>query len=246
MIGAGLSAVLSMVLPANSIIRLIGALPLVLFLPGYAITAALFPPRSLGIPERLLFSLGLSVSVTALAGLALNLTPWGMQTSTWAIAVAGIVVSASAIAWRRRRDAAITSAPVDLKFKPRFRDGLLLGLAVLVTGAAIGLTRLPVAPNDVAGYTTLWMIPAATGSSTDFRLGLTSAEFTETRYRLQVSAGDRVVQDWPELSLKPGEAWETTIGLQNDQVVSGPITAELYRLDNPTTVYRHVLLRRGD
>ena len=90
------------------------------------------------------------------------------------------------------------------------------------------------------------MIPAATGSSTDFQLGLTSAEFTETRYRLQVSVSDRVVQDWPELSLKPGEAWETTIGLQNDQVVSGPIAAELYRLDDPSTVYRHVLLRRGD
>lgn len=246
MIGAGLSAVVSLALPANSLIRLSGALPLVLFLPGYAISAALFPPRSLGVPERLLFSLGLSVSVTALAGLALNWTPWGLQTNTWAITLAAMVVAASAIAWRRRQTAAITNAPVDLKFKPRLRDGLLLGLAFLVMGAAIGLTRLPVEPKDVAGYTTLWMIPAATGRSTDFQLGLTSAEFTETRYRLQVSVSDRVVQDWPELSLKPGEVWETTIGLQNDQVVSGPIAAELYRLDDPTTVYRHVLLRRGD
>jgi hypothetical protein len=246
MIGAGLSALLSMVLPANSLIRLIGALPLVLFLPGYAISATLFPPRSLGIPERLLFSLGLSVSVTALAGLALNWTPWGLQTNTWAITLAAIVVVASAIAWRRRQTVASTVAHVDPKFKPRLRDGLLLGLAFLVMGAAIGLTRLPVTPKDVAGYTTLWMIPADTGSSTDFQLGLTSAEFTETRYRLQVSVSDRVVQDWPELTLKPGEAWETTLGLQNDQLVSGPIAAELYRLDDPTTVYRHVLLWRGD
>jgi hypothetical protein len=169
-----------------------------------------------------------------------------LQTSTWAVALAAIVVLASAIAWRRRRDAAITSAPVELKFKLRLRDGLLLGLAVLVTGTAIGLTRLPVAPNDVAGYTVLWMVPADTGNSTNILLGLTSAEFTEMRYRLQVSASDRVVQDWPELSLKPGEAWETTIGLQNDQVVSGSIVAELFRLDNPTMIYRHVLLRRGD
>jgi uncharacterized membrane protein len=246
MVSAGLSAVLSMVIQADSIVRSIGALPLVLFLPGYAITAALFLPRSLGIPERFLFSLGLSVSVTALAGLALNLTPWGLQTSTWAIALTGIVVVASAIAWRRRRDAAITSAPVDLKFRPRLRDGLLLSLAVLVTGAAIGLTRLPVAPNDVVGYTTLWMIPAETGNSTEFRLGITSAEFTETRYRLQVSVGDRVIQAWPELSLKPGEAWETTFGLQSDQVASGSIVAELYRLDNPTLIYRQVKLWRGE
>ena len=230
MVIAGLSAVLALVLPADSIVRLICALPLVLFLPGYAITAALFPPRSLGVPERLLFSLGLSVIVTALAGLALNLTPWGLQTSTWAIALAAIVVAGRRHRLaRRRQDAAITAVPVDMKFKLRFRDGLLLGLAVLVTGTAIGLTRLPVAPNGVAGYTSLWMIPANPGNSNDFRLGLNSAEFAETRYRLQVSVGDQVVQAWPELSLKPGEAWETTIGLQSNQVVSGTIVADLYQ-----------------
>src|SRR5512139_3161335 len=114
MIIAALSAALALVLPADSIVRLMCALPLVLFLPGYAITAALFPPRSLGVPERLLFSLGLSVIATALTGLALNVTPWGLQTSTWAIALAAIVWLACAIAWRRRRqDAAITAVPVD-------------------------------------------------------------------------------------------------------------------------------------
>jgi len=246
MVGAGLCAVLALVLPVNSIVRLICALPLVLFLPGYAITAALFPPRSLGNPERLLFCLALSVSVTALTGLALNLTPWGLQTSTWAIALAAIVLLACTIAWRRRQATAINATPIDMKFKLRFRDGLLLGLAILVTGAAIGLTRLPVAPDGVAGYTSLWMIPAEPSNSNALRLGLNSAEFTDTRYRLQVSVGDQVVQAWPELSLKPGEIWETTIGLQSNQVVSGTIVADLYKLDNPTTIYRHVKLWRGE
>jgi hypothetical protein len=246
-ISAALSAVFALVLPSDSIVRLMCALPLVLFLPGYAIAAALFPPRSLGIPERLLFSLGLSVIATALTGLALNLTPWGLQTSTWAIALAAIVLLAGIIAWRRRRqDTAITAAPIDLKFKLRLRDGLLLGLAILVTGAAIGLTRLPVAPNGITGYTSLWMIPANPSSSTDFRLGFNSAEFTETRYRLQVSVGDQVLQAWSELSLKPGGTWETTIGLQSNQVVSGTIVADLYKLDDPTTIYRHVKLWRGE
>ena len=90
------------------------------------------------------------------------------------------------------------------------------------------------------------MIPANPGNSNDFRLGFNSAEFTETRYHLQVSVGDQVVQAWPELSLKPGEAWETTIGLRSNQVVSGTIVADLYRLDNPTTIYRHVKLWRGE
>ena len=236
---------LALVLPAGSIVRLICALPLVLFLPGYAITTALFPPRSLGFPERLLFSLGLSVSVTALTGLALNLTPWGLQTNTWAITLAAIVLLAGTIAWRRRQDTASTAAPIDLKFKLRLRDGLLLGLAILVMGAAIGLTRLPVSPNGIAGYTSLWLIPANPGTN-DFRLGLNSSELAATRYRLQVSVGDQVVQAWPELSLKPGGRWETTIGLQSNQVVTGTIVADLYKLDDPTTIYRHVKLWRGE
>ena len=247
MVSAGLCAVLALLLPADSIVRLMCALPLVLFLPGYAIAAALFPPRSLGVPERLLFSLGLSVIATALTGLALNVTPWGLQTNTWAIALAAIVLLAGIIAWRRRgQDATITTVPVDTRFKLRLRDGLLLVLALLVTGTAIGLTRLPVTPDGVTGYTSLWMIPTNPGNSNDFRLGLNSSEFTETRYRLQVSVGEQVVQAWPELSLKPGEAWETTIGLRSDQAGSETIVADLYRLDDPTTIYRHVKLWRGE
>jgi hypothetical protein len=246
MVTAVLSAVLIMVVPAGSIIRLICALPLVFFLPGYAITAALLPSRSLGKAERLLFSLGVSIAVTALSGLVLNWTAWGVQTSTWAITLTTIVLLASAIAWlRRRQDAVDTARLIERHFKLRFRDGLFVGLAVLVTGAAVGLTQLPVAPNGVAGYTSLWMIPANPGNSNDFRLGINSEEFTDTHYRLQISIGDQVVQEWPDLSLKPGEKWETEIKLQSDLVGSGPIVADLYKLNDPGTIYRHVKLWRG-
>jgi hypothetical protein len=90
------------------------------------------------------------------------------------------------------------------------------------------------------------MIPATKGNFNVFRLGLNSAEFIETRYRLQVSVGDQVVQDWPELSFKPGETWETVIRLKSDQVGSGSIVANLYKLDDPKTIYRHVQLWRGE
>lgn len=247
MVIAGLSAVLALVMPADSIVRLICALPLVFFLPGYAITAALLPLRWFGNAERLLLSLGISVAVTALCGLILNLTPWGLQSSTWAITLAAIVWLAGAIAWLQRWPEASDSARQNKRQpKLRFRDGFLMVLALLVSGAAVGLTRLPAAPNDVAGYTQLWMIPANPGNSNDFRLGVTSDEFSETRYRLQVSAGGKVVQEWSEVSLKPGETWETTIRLSSDQSGSGAIEADLYKLDDPKTLYRHVKLWRQE
>ena len=168
-----LSALLVALLPDGSILRLVGALPLVFFLPGYAITAVLLPGSSIGKVERLLFSLGLSIAVTALSGLLLNLTPWGLHADTWAIILVAIVVLAGTAAWLWPRPTEQGSTtPFAKDFKLRFRDGLFLGLAVLVTGAAVGLTRLPAAPNGLVGYTQLWMVPASPGNMNEFQLGL--------------------------------------------------------------------------
>ena len=247
MVVAILSALLAGLLPANSIFRLVCAFPLVFFLPGYAITAALLPESSTGKAERLLFSLGLSVGVTALSGLLLNLTPWGLQTGTWAIMLMVIVLLACAAAWLLPKSAGTSStAPTRNYFKLRLRDGLLLGLAVLVAGAAVGLTQLPAPPNGLVGYTQLWMVPANPDNINEFRLGLNSSEFTKTRYHLRISVADQVIEDWPELSLKPGETWKTEIKLQTSQVGSGPIVADLYKLDDPAKIYRHVKLWRGE
>lgn len=244
---AVLSAALILITTTIPILRLVCALPLVLVLPGYAITAACFPTRSLGLAERLLFSLGLSLVVTALAGLALNGSPWGLQAGSWTCVLLGIVVGASAIAWwRRKRNVSAAIASADGHFKLNFHAGLLLGLSVLVTGAAVGLAKIPAPPNNVSGYTLLWMIPAGDGNANDFRLGVTSDEFATTTYHLQVMAGGRLIFEQPKLQLAPGAAWTTRIGLPSDPASSGSVEAVLYRLDNPSVVYRHVKLQRGE
>jgi uncharacterized membrane protein len=53
---------------------------MVLFVPGYALIAALFPGKAdLDGIERLALSFGLSIAVVPLIGLALNYTPWGIR-----------------------------------------------------------------------------------------------------------------------------------------------------------------------
>ena len=61
-------------------IRIVLALPVVLFIPGYCLIAALFPGRAdIDLIERVALSFGLSIAVVPLIGLGLNYTPWGIR-----------------------------------------------------------------------------------------------------------------------------------------------------------------------
>lgn len=60
----------------STALRIIFGIPLVLFLPGYALIAALFPGKNdLDTIERIALSFGLSIAIVPLIGLALNFTP---------------------------------------------------------------------------------------------------------------------------------------------------------------------------
>jgi uncharacterized membrane protein len=64
----------------QSLLRVIFALPMILFFPGYVLIATLFPDKDdLDGIERLALSFGLSVAVVPLIGLILNYTPWGIR-----------------------------------------------------------------------------------------------------------------------------------------------------------------------
>jgi len=82
--------------PLNEIspIRIILGLPLVLFLPGYSLIAALFPGKDdLDAIERIALSFGLSIAITPLLGLALNYTPFGIRLSPVLIVLSVFTVS---------------------------------------------------------------------------------------------------------------------------------------------------------
>ncbi len=64
----------------SSPLRIIFALPLVLFIPGYCLIAALFPGKEdIDGIERIALSFGLSIAIVPLIGLGLNYTPWGIR-----------------------------------------------------------------------------------------------------------------------------------------------------------------------
>jgi uncharacterized membrane protein len=76
------ATILAIYLPVinETFLRVVFGVPVVLFIPGYALIAALFPgAKDIDGIERIALSFGLSIAVVPLIGLALNYTPWGIR-----------------------------------------------------------------------------------------------------------------------------------------------------------------------
>ena len=243
------AAVLALLVPADIVLIRILTLPLVLVLPGYALTSALFPRRALGVPERLVFSLGLSLSIVILGGLALNWTPFGLRASSWAVLLSGITLGASAVALVRRRGQSM-SAPGWLRVGNvglTFRWRLLLGLAGIMVCGAVAVSIIGAERQPYAGFTQLWILPAGGANAENaVRLGVSNMESTAMEYRLAVNVDGKVVKEWPSIDLEPHEKWEATLVLPSTGPVGvARVEADLYRANAPTTIYRHVVLWLG-
>jgi uncharacterized membrane protein len=87
----------------DSFFRILFGIPMVLFIPGYALIAALFPgARDIDSIERTALSFGLSIAVVPLIGLALNYTPWGIRLDPVIISLSILTISLCLIAQYRR------------------------------------------------------------------------------------------------------------------------------------------------
>jgi hypothetical protein len=235
---AGLAIAIVLLDLAPPPVRIAATLPLVVLLPGYALTSALFARQPPEPPRYLLLSVGLSLAITILEGLALNLTPWGLQAASWALALGGTTIAAAVVALLRGRRA--TPPIAAFAAGPSIRQGLLIGAGAAILAAAIVIASSPAPQEGLEGYTNLWMVPAA-GAPSTLRVGVSSLEFATTRYKLQLEADGQVIHEWPAISLEPSQTWEADAIVRPEQLKAGPVKAVLYRLDAPARVYRHAL-----
>ena len=88
---------------SESFIRTVLGLPLVLFLPGYALLAVLFPTKT-GLEgiERAALSVGMSAVIVPLIGLVLNNTSFGIREVPLLISLSVLIILACAAAYVRR------------------------------------------------------------------------------------------------------------------------------------------------
>lgn len=213
-------------------------LPLVLVLPGYALIAVIFPNRTLGTLERLIFSLGLSFSIAIINGLILNLTPWGLQTSSWAVSLGGITLAAVLAGVLRRGQEPVVFGT---SYKPSVGQVLLLGAALATAIIAIVVAYTGAIRHPSQRFTQFWITRAATDT---IQLGVRSFEATTTSYRVELRIGERVIGEWTSVELQPDEEWTVQVNLPKAEADVEIVEALLYREDIPGTVYRRVFLWR--
>jgi uncharacterized membrane protein len=242
-----IAIILAFVMPQDNVAARIWTLPLVLFLPGYALISALFTKERLGVAERFVFSLGLSLSIAIPGGLLLNLTSFGLRSGSWAVLLGGITIAASVFALIRRRGQASFASGRPWVIGFTFRQGLLLGLALIVVGGAIAVSIIGAQQQPYPGFTQFWILPAGQANTRNVvHLGVKNMEPTPMVYRLVVNINNKPLKIWPAIDVNQSDTWEATLVLpQSAKGSSTKVEAKLYREDAPTKVYRDVFLWLG-
>ena len=248
------AVVLVFIVPSGWLPLRILTLPLAFVLPGYALMRALFREQAFGNAERLIFSLGLSLSIVILGGLALNLTPVGLQARSWAVLLGVVTLGASAVAiLRQRRQGEAAEGWSGFKsIRLTFRQGLLLGLAVLIVGGAFAVSIIGAQQQPRSGFTQLWMLPTSGSAKAQdsVSLGLSNKESTPMQYRLTLEINGKVIKEWSAIDLSPNQQWDATLVLRqslpsSSATAPAKVEAILYRASNPKTMYRYVVLWLG-
>jgi uncharacterized membrane protein len=240
------------------VIRVPLGLAYLLFVPGYCLTAALFPARDdIDRLERVGLSLGLSIAWLPVLALILAQLPRGL--SLWPILL-GELTSAmlflALAAWRRGR------LPSGIRFTAgRWRPipwwralraadrqiYLFCAVAILLAGLALVWTLLIPSPNR---YMTEFYVLGPTGQAVDYprqavvgqpvtvTVGIVNREGVRCTYRVQLTAAGQQLFATPPIVLQNEQAWEQPAHYALSRAGdSQPVQLLLYR-DDGTEPYR--------
>lgn len=218
------------------------SLSLVFVLPGYALSAALFPPRAIGRDLRLVLTVVLSLAALALGGLVLHLvTALGRGTFVGLLAV--VTLLAAAVALKGRQGMRVGRSR--LRSRPRPSIGVALALAATIGLAAVAIAIASAGAHrqiDESHFSALWLVPQGGGqvppNEPPVLVGVGNQEGRTIDYRLAVRQGGREVGTW-KMVLDDGEEWEITLPAETLRE-TGTLVASLHRFRH---TYRRVSIK---
>ncbi|MGB9879710.1 MAG: DUF1616 domain-containing protein [Anaerolineae bacterium] len=244
-------------------LRLFLGLAYVLYVPGYALQAALFPRADdLDGPERLALSFGLSVAVIPPLALLLDALPWGIRLWPIVISEATLIALSSVVALLRRR-----RLPEEERFVPtinldlgqwwaaqtRISRLLYAILALALLGAGVAATAIIVTPKPGERLTEFYILgpeglaenyprEAVVGFPVTVTVGIANREGVPADYWVGAYCGNHLIGQSEPLHLEHGQTDEWVLGFVPIQTGDNVrIDFYLYR-DGGTQPYRSLRL----
>jgi uncharacterized membrane protein len=206
---------------------------LVLFFPGYVITAAAYPTRrNLNGPERIALSVGLSIALIPLLGIGIHFSPWKIHLTPIMVALSSFTLVMSGFAWVKRRRTppddryAIAWEPRKLwpNWAGRRLDVVVISFAGLLVLLLVGLTVSKIQMDPHQSVETDFYLLGTDGRLEDYPAILQAGESQE--YNLAVINGEEGPNVYSILALLNGEeVGSVTIPtLANNQKWEGQIS----------------------
>ena len=204
------------------VLRIPIGLLMVLFVPGYALIAALFPGKGdLDGIERIALSFGLSIAVVPLIGLGLNYTPWGIRLIPVVISISAFTLLMAAAAYWRR-----TSLPLEERFSIHLHQwtdslkeeiraegergwvdrALTIILILSIIASVAALVYVVVTPKEGEKFTEFYILgpggkayayptEVEAGGNSTVIVGVVNHEYSLTNYTMEIQLNNTPVID---------------------------------------------------
>jgi uncharacterized membrane protein len=251
---------------AGTFMRTALAIPVVLFIPGYVLIAALFPRNDdMGIVERVALSFGTSIAVVPLLGLLLNFTT-GIDLNPILITLClYTIILVSIAAYRRMKlpgDVQLSipfwriyeTANTEIK-TPRSRKDMILSLSLIfIIAFAVGMVIFVVSTPKIGERFTEFYILGPSGKAENYSanlkynspatslVGVVNHEYSFVNYTVQVALNEKVLT-FSRFTLTNNETWEKNITFIPDKEGNGMrLEFWLFKEDNFTVPYRELQL----
>ena len=259
-----LSLVFVLVPPYNQTpIRILFALPLLLFIPGYSLVSFLFPRKDdlTGI-ERLTLSIVLSITLVIFDGFALHYTPWGFRPAPIVLSLALItlllvlftlVLRMKILEEERYRfdyHAFLKSLKADEKSTTLEKALVIALVASIIIAGGIVIYGKRTFPEDTFtafyildtnGKIENYMTDLYLGRQASVTVGIENHEHATANYVLEAKLGDSTVNS-QDITLGHGENWLGNVSFIVNRVGSRVKLEFLLYKDGSTDPYRSLHL----
>lgn len=252
------------VLFGNSIIlRTILGLPFVLLLPGYLLTAVLFPQADdLGGLDRTVLSVGLSIIMVPLIGLLLNHLSWGIRLWPMMFTLTFFNIFLAVLGWYRRiklpeEKCFILIPEVHLRqWTQKAKELKFVHKAVLITYllSLVTLFYILFSPKTGDNFTEFYITGQdglVSGYDQQLQVGeygvvkgeVINHEHQKTIYRMEIRVDGDLIQAITPISLEHLEKWEEKVSFKAEKPNdAAKVEFLLFKDSEDTTPYRQLKL----